>query len=218
MLPSGAISESSPSSGCSATKATRKAAPFHGAIGEDKTASSAASAQTPDAPCAWASAIGKRKPPAINNDVVKAAENRRALRLGIFVLERGTRTIQTVTFGRKHEQGTGYAGFQAQFVRYGMTAESFQVVMAGLVPAIPLRLALCFPKRDHRANPGDDNGAAFSLPSLNGTRVYPRSDGREPAPAKAGGGSRGVVIIGKVNSGRLWGQPRWRLLAFLGAH
>ena len=35
------------------------------------------------------------------------------------------------------------------------------LVMAGLVPAISLRLALCFPKRDHRAKPGDDRSAAF---------------------------------------------------------
>jgi|BarGraIncu00222A_1022003.scaffolds.fasta_scaffold04138_6 hypothetical protein len=28
--------------------------------------------------------------------------------------------------------------------------------MAGFVPAIPLRRALCIPKRDHRAKPGDD--------------------------------------------------------------
>src|SRR5256885_7370862 len=44
-LPSGAISESSPSSGFSAAKTTRKGAPFHGASGEDKTAISAASSQ-----------------------------------------------------------------------------------------------------------------------------------------------------------------------------
>src|SRR5450759_3402192 len=77
-LPSGAISESSPSSGFSAAKTTRKAAPFHGAIGEDKTASSAASWQAPDAPWAWASATEKRMPksaPAIGNDAVTAAAN-----------------------------------------------------------------------------------------------------------------------------------------------
>ena len=44
-LPLGAISESSPSSGFSAAKRTRKGAPFHGAIGEDKTESSATSSQ-----------------------------------------------------------------------------------------------------------------------------------------------------------------------------
>ena len=54
-LPSGAISESSPSSGFSATKRTRKGAPFHGAIGEGRTASSAASSQTPAEPSARAS-------------------------------------------------------------------------------------------------------------------------------------------------------------------
>ena len=46
-LPSGAISESSPSSGFSAAKTTRKGAPFHGAIGEGRTATSAASSQVP---------------------------------------------------------------------------------------------------------------------------------------------------------------------------
>src|ERR1019366_4212909 len=64
--------------GFSATKTTRKAAPFHGAIGEDKAASSAASWQTPDAPWAWASATEKRKPksaPAISDDAVTAAAN-----------------------------------------------------------------------------------------------------------------------------------------------
>jgi len=30
--------------------------------------------------------------------------------------------------------------------------------MAGLDPAIPLRLAQCVPKRDHRVKPGDDGG------------------------------------------------------------
>src|ERR1700680_4262265 len=51
-LPSGAISESSPASGVSAAKMTRKGAPFHGAIGEGKTASSAASSHMPDGACA----------------------------------------------------------------------------------------------------------------------------------------------------------------------
>jgi len=31
------------------------------------------------------------------------------------------------------------------------------VVMAGLVPAIPIIEALCSPDRDHRDKPGDDN-------------------------------------------------------------
>ena len=44
-LPSGAISESSPSSGFSAAKMTRSGAPFHGVTGEGRTASSAASSQ-----------------------------------------------------------------------------------------------------------------------------------------------------------------------------
>jgi len=48
-LPSGAISESSPSSGFSAANTMRNGARFHGAIGVDKTATSAApSSQLPD--------------------------------------------------------------------------------------------------------------------------------------------------------------------------
>ena len=80
-LPSGAISESSPSSGFSAAKTTRKGAPFHGAIGEGKTASSAASSQMPDGPWACASTAEKRKTknaPAISNNAVTAAANWRA--------------------------------------------------------------------------------------------------------------------------------------------
>ena len=51
-VPSGAISESSPSIGFSAAKTTRKGAPRQGVTGEDKTASSAASLQVLDEPCA----------------------------------------------------------------------------------------------------------------------------------------------------------------------
>src|SRR5271165_4093698 len=80
-LPSGATSENSPSSGFSAAKITRKGAPFHGAIGEGKTASSAASSQVPDAPCACDSTAENRKAknaPAISNNAVTAAANRHA--------------------------------------------------------------------------------------------------------------------------------------------
>ena len=58
-LPSGAISESSPSSGFSAAKTTRKGAPFHGTIGEGRTASSAASSQVPGEP--WARESTRRE-------------------------------------------------------------------------------------------------------------------------------------------------------------
>src|SRR6476646_3642711 len=51
-VPSGAISENSPSSGCSTAKTTRRGAPRQGVIGDDRTASSAASLQAPDEPCA----------------------------------------------------------------------------------------------------------------------------------------------------------------------
>jgi hypothetical protein len=71
-LPSGAISESAPSSGLSVTTMTRSGAPFHGAIGEGRTESSAGSAQTPDAASAGESTIAK------NNRAVAAAANRLA--------------------------------------------------------------------------------------------------------------------------------------------
>src|SRR5215211_7142420 len=80
-LPLGAISESSPSSGFSAAKMTRNGAPFHGAIGEGRTASSAASSQTPGRPWAGESATENRmakNAPAISNDAVAAAANGRA--------------------------------------------------------------------------------------------------------------------------------------------
>src|SRR5262249_54149460 len=47
MLPSGAVSRISPSRGFSAANTTGNGAPFHGAIGEAKNASSAASSQAP---------------------------------------------------------------------------------------------------------------------------------------------------------------------------
>jgi hypothetical protein len=76
MLPSGATSENMPCSGFSVTIMTRSGAPFHGAIGEGNTVSSAASPQAPaaapDAACAGESIIVKR------NNAVAAAANRRA--------------------------------------------------------------------------------------------------------------------------------------------
>src|SRR5215831_14240062 len=60
-LPSGAISASSPASGFSAATMTRKGAPFHGTMGEGKTAIPAASSQAPEAPWARASLTGERK-------------------------------------------------------------------------------------------------------------------------------------------------------------
>src|SRR6202045_3245158 len=75
-LPSGAISESSPSSGFSAARITRKGAPFQGASGEGRTASSAASSQLPSAVSARASVAEKRKaknPPAISDNADAAA-------------------------------------------------------------------------------------------------------------------------------------------------
>ena len=80
-LPSGAISESSPSIGFSAAKMTRRGAPFQGATGEGRTASSAASSQVPIGPCACESTAENRQTknaPAISNDAVAAAASWRA--------------------------------------------------------------------------------------------------------------------------------------------
>jgi hypothetical protein len=58
-FPSGATSESSPSSGVSATNITRKGAPFHGATGEASIANPASS---------WQSAAGLAGPAATLGD------------------------------------------------------------------------------------------------------------------------------------------------------
>src|ERR1700738_3090062 len=80
-LPSGAISESSPSSGFSAARINRRGAPFHGASGDGRTASSAASSQLPSAASARASVSEKRKtknPPAISDNADAAVASWRA--------------------------------------------------------------------------------------------------------------------------------------------
>src|SRR6185436_376168 len=63
-LPSGPISDSSPSSGFSAAKMTRSGAPFHGITGDGRTESPTASSQAPAAPLPdpWARAfpVGNR--------------------------------------------------------------------------------------------------------------------------------------------------------------
>ena len=79
-FPSGAISENSPSSGFSAAKMTRRGAPFHGAIGEAKTASSAASSQVAGELCACESRTENRtinNALAASNDAGAAAAIRR---------------------------------------------------------------------------------------------------------------------------------------------
>src|SRR6185436_8088784 len=73
-LPSGAISESSPSSGFSAASMTRNGAPLQGAIGDGRTAISAASSQLE--PCARESTAANSKTkqaPAIGSSVVIGA-------------------------------------------------------------------------------------------------------------------------------------------------
>src|SRR5439155_24300016 len=75
MRPSGAISESSPSIGISAAKTMRKGAPFHGAIGEGRMASSATSLQMPGGTSAResvAESTTARNAPAIGSKTVVA--------------------------------------------------------------------------------------------------------------------------------------------------
>src|SRR5262249_19752253 len=79
-FPSGAVSESSPSSGCSATKRTRKGAPLHGATGDGNTAIAEGSSQMPDGSLACDSPAEKKRvknEPAISDDTVTTAANRR---------------------------------------------------------------------------------------------------------------------------------------------
>jgi hypothetical protein len=82
MLPSGAISRISPSKGFSAANTTRNGAPLHGAIGEAKNASSAASSQAPGEPAARESVPEprtKRNAPAISDTAdLRAATNWRS--------------------------------------------------------------------------------------------------------------------------------------------
>jgi hypothetical protein len=65
--------------------------------------------------------------------------------------------------------------------------------MAGLDPAIPLRLAPCIPKRDHRDKPGDDEkmlGCRAGMrhrPSLFGRRGRARYRSSRKACPRAGG-------------------------------
>src|ERR1700680_3452497 len=76
MLPSGAVSRISPSSGFSAANTTRKGAPLHGAIGEGRNASSAASSQAPAEPSAHESIPEQRtmkNAPAISDTAVLGA-------------------------------------------------------------------------------------------------------------------------------------------------
>src|SRR6478672_13853641 len=75
-LPSGAISASSPLIGFSAAKITRSGAPFQGAIGAGKTATSAAASQLADSlACAFVE-ISAENAPGTNNKAVAAAAKR----------------------------------------------------------------------------------------------------------------------------------------------
>src|ERR1700730_1580747 len=76
MLPSGAVSRISPARGVSAANTTRKGAPFHGAIGEGRNASSAASSQVPGEPSARESIPAqrtKKNAPAISDTAALGA-------------------------------------------------------------------------------------------------------------------------------------------------
>src|SRR5262249_37833554 len=82
-LPLGAIRDSSPSSGFSATKRTRNGAPFHGVTGEGRTARSAGSPQASPGPLAWAPTMEKR--PTKNAPAVAAASRRAEVNWAPFV-------------------------------------------------------------------------------------------------------------------------------------
>jgi hypothetical protein len=80
-LPSGAISDSTPSPGFSVTTMTRSGAPVQGASGDGKTVTSAGFAQPSDAAAAGDSAVEKsstNKPPATGKNAIAAAAKRRA--------------------------------------------------------------------------------------------------------------------------------------------
>jgi len=74
-LPSGPVTESSPSSGFSVTSMTRSGAPFHGAHGEGRSAISPAASQTDAEPCACAfpAARARRNAPVISDNAGVAA-------------------------------------------------------------------------------------------------------------------------------------------------
>jgi hypothetical protein len=80
MWPSGATSESDPSTGFSETTMTRSGAPFHGPAGDGKTVISAASAQVADAAAAGdvVAESSDVTSPAATSDDVAATENHRA--------------------------------------------------------------------------------------------------------------------------------------------
>src|SRR5215510_6640906 len=85
-LPLGAIRDSSPSSGFSTTKSTRKGAPFHGVTGEGRTARSAASPHGSPGPLAWTSTMEKRQTK--NAPAVTAASRRAGVNWGPLRLDR----------------------------------------------------------------------------------------------------------------------------------
>ena len=74
-----------------------------------------------------------------------------------------------------------------------MRSGSLNVVMAELAPAISIRDALCHPKRDHRAKPGDDN-RAWPRPRLKfatgaqSAEAHAESIGLSPCDAAGAGG------------------------------
>jgi hypothetical protein len=102
-LPLGATSESSPSSGFSVVKTTRKGAPFHGVTGEDRIASPTVSPQASDRTRAWAPPPEDRKAkntPAISKDDVAAAGHWRAGNNGAPPLGRDSNIIANAWLNR----------------------------------------------------------------------------------------------------------------------
>src|SRR5229473_2517337 len=150
-LPSGATSESSPSSGFSAARTTRKGAPFHGAIGEGKTASSAASSQRPGEPSARASAAANRKTknaPVISNNAVTAAANWRVRYNRAPFLE--------------HPRTAFDSGSQGRIAGYRIGEDQSAEMKAILQPAGLRQGALC-PYRSKAAMAGSPTHVRFSL-------------------------------------------------------
>ena len=87
--------------------------------------------------------------------------------------------------------------------------------MVGLVPAISLRKALCFPKRDHRAKPGDDN-RAWPRPRLKFAtgaqlaKAHTESIGLSPCDVAGAGGPEIIETQFKRFRRLQWG---WKLQA-----
>src|SRR6202030_3213471 len=114
---------SSPSSGFSAAKTTRKGAPFHGSIGEGKTASSSASAQAPVGPWACESTTEKsttKNTPAISNHAVTAPANWRAGDNSTTPFRTGIIAKAWLNHGRFHRQANSTVTSSATVLHFAV--------------------------------------------------------------------------------------------------